>query len=261
MADDVDMCGEMFPIPVTPTRSLRSDPFSSPSPSCRQRKKKNIEFSQQIPCDIPSTANCSGPENRPFFTQKVPTASLSQTTDDAFQAVSEASQAKHTVLTTISKALDQAIQSSKETAPSYAIVASTLPKLPPPIRLVGSQPRIRTGQRLKALDNTTDNRIFVRLPEGHASRQHHIHAVKAALTQKLGLNGRPIKGIQHVKSGLTILPADPNQAAQILEKAPEITSVLGDIVEKAEKWHNYLLDHVPMKINCIDKATVEVTPK
>ncbi|POS84112.1 hypothetical protein EPUL_004316, partial [Erysiphe pulchra] len=146
-------------------------------------------------------------------------------------------------------------------APSNATVASTLPKLPPPIRLVGSQPRIRTGQRLKVLENAADYRIFVRLQEGHISRQHHTHAVKAALTQKLGLNDRPIKGVQHVKSGLTILPADANQAAQKLEKAPEITAALGGIIEKAEKWHNYLLDHVPMKINCFDKTTVEVTPE
>ncbi|POS84803.1 hypothetical protein EPUL_005394 [Erysiphe pulchra] len=129
----------MSPIPVAPTRSSRSDPFSSLSPSCRPRKKKNIEFSQQIPCDIPSTAICSGPENRPLCTQKGPTASLTQTTDNAFQAASEALQAKH--------------------------------------------------------------------------------------------------------------------------MAPEIISVLDSIVEKAEKWHNCWLDHVPMKINCIDKTTVEVTPE
>lgn len=67
--------------------------------------------------------------------------------------------------------------------------------------------------------------------------------------------------MQQVKSGLAILPADANQAAQILEKAPEITAVLGGTVEKAEKWHNYLLDHVPMKIKSIDKTTVEVTPE
>ncbi|POS86397.1 hypothetical protein EPUL_003241 [Erysiphe pulchra] len=56
-----------------------------------------------------------------------------------------------------------------------------------------------------------------------------------AAWRKLGLNGRPIKGVQYLKSGLAILPADANQDAQILEKAPEITAALGCKVEKAEK--------------------------
>ncbi|POS83628.1 hypothetical protein EPUL_003809 [Erysiphe pulchra] len=143
------------------------------------------------------------------------------------QAASEALQAEHTVLTTISKSFDLAIQSFKEIAREHlakqvaAHIAETIQGF--------------TGSKLSTLENATENRIFVRLPEGHASRQHHIHAVKAALTQKLGLNGRPVKVVQIVKSGLAILPADANQAAQLLEKAPEITVFSGSIVEKAEK--------------------------
>ncbi|POS81728.1 hypothetical protein EPUL_005097, partial [Erysiphe pulchra] len=156
--------------------------------------------SASIPCDIPSKANYSDDRCR-------------------IKAASESPSGRAYVLTTISKAFDLAIQSFKEIAREHlakqvaAHIAETIQGF--------TSSKIRTGQRLKALENTTDNRIFVRLPEGHASRQHHVHAVKAALTQKLGLNVRPVKGVQI--------------AAQILEKAPEITVVIGSIVEKAEK--------------------------
>ncbi|POS81663.1 hypothetical protein EPUL_006483, partial [Erysiphe pulchra] len=43
--------------------------------------------------------------------------------------------------------------------------------------------------------------------------------------------------------------------------APEITAVLGGTVEKAEKWSNYVLDHVPRSINCIDGSSVKLTPE
>ncbi|POS82087.1 hypothetical protein EPUL_006583, partial [Erysiphe pulchra] len=283
MADDVDMYGDMSPIPVTPARSSRSDPFST-SPSCRPRKKKNIEILQKTPCAISYTITLSGTVRDPILlTQDGPQASLTQTTDAAFDSASKALQAKHTVLYSISRALDHVIISFKDTAhehlaqqvaeriantiqsftssnisarttkahkvgleysihaPSYADIAGIPSKTVISSRLTRSQPRAWINQHPRASDNVTDNRIFVRLPAGHISRSHHIHAVKAALTEKLGLSGRSLKGIQHVKSGLALLPADADQAIKILEKAPEITAVLGGTVEKAEKWFNYVL--------------------
>lgn len=144
-------------------------------------------------------------------------------------------------------------------APTYASIASGLATQTPQTKqaIIHDTPNI--GQRALAPQARPDNRIFIRLPEGHASRNHHIHAVKAALTNKLGLNGRPLKGVQHVKSGLALLPADASQATLLLEKAPEITAVLGGTVEKAEKWQNYVLDYVPRKLPAIDGTIVEIT--
>ncbi|RKF82644.1 putative virulence effector, partial [Golovinomyces cichoracearum] len=41
-----------------------------------------------------------------------------------------------------------------------------------------------------------DNRIFVRLPEAHPSRDHHAHAVKAALNKQLELGNDTLKTVQ-----------------------------------------------------------------
>ncbi|POS82650.1 hypothetical protein EPUL_005716 [Erysiphe pulchra] len=218
MEDDVVMYSDISSIPVTPLRSSR-DPI--------------------------------------HVIQYGPQASLTQTTDAAYDAASKAVQAKHTVLSTIPRkvGLENSINNL-----SYAAIARK-PKVVLSSRFARSQPRALINQRPRASDNVTDNRIFVSLPEGHVSRNHHIHTVKAALTEKLGLSGRPLKGVKYVKSRLALLPADADQAAKILEKAPEITAVLGGTVEKAEKWFNYVLDFVPLMIKCIDESTVKVTPE
>lgn len=75
------------------------------------------------------------------------------------------------------------------------------------------------------------------------------------------MNGRPLKGVQHVKSGLALLPADADQAANILEKSPEILAAIGFTFEKAGKWFNYVLDYVSHLIKCIDGSTVKATPE
>lgn len=54
----------------------------------------------------------------------------------------------------------------------------------------------------------TDNIIFIRLPEDHPSRTHHVHAVKSALAKKLELQQVSPKVVQKVKSGLALIPSN-----------------------------------------------------
>lgn len=105
----------------------------------------------------------------------------------------------------------------------------------------------------------TDNRIFIRLSEEHPSRNHHIHAIKSALINKLGLEEASIKAVQKVKSGIAIVPTNEKQAEQLLEKSQTITSVLGGKVEKAEEWWTYVVDHVPRKLQTLDGQEIAVT--
>ena len=105
----------------------------------------------------------------------------------------------------------------------------------------------------------TDNRIFIRLPQDHPSRAHHVHAVKAALTKNLELEHDSLKTVQKVKSGIALVPTNEKQAEQILTKSQEITATLGGIVEKAEQWHTYIIDHVPRKLHSLDGTRWNVT--
>lgn len=105
----------------------------------------------------------------------------------------------------------------------------------------------------------TDNRLFIRLTEDHPTRNHHIHAIKTALIDKLGPEGASVKAVQKVKSGIAIVPTNEKHAEQLLEKSQTITSVLGGKVEKAEEWMTYVVDHVPRKLHSLDGKEIMVT--
>lgn len=106
-----------------------------------------------------------------------------------------------------------------------------------------------------------DNRIFIRLPEDHPSRTHHVFAIKSALTGKLDLEEGPIKSVQKVKTGLAIVPTSEKQAEKIMEKADIVNSVLGGRLEKAEEWLTYVVDHVPRRMHTLDGSCIEISPE
>lgn len=97
--------------------------------------------------------------------------------------------------------------------------------------------------------------MFVRLPEDHPSREHHIHAIKAAHYNKLGA----VKAIQKVKSGIAIVSTNEENANQLLEKAEIITSILGGKVEKSQEWLTYVVDHVPLKLHSLEGQETKIT--
>ncbi|KAF2139477.1 uncharacterized protein K452DRAFT_210264, partial [Aplosporella prunicola CBS 121167] len=61
---------------------------------------------------------------------------------------------------------------------------------------------------LKAQDlKEKDNRLFIRLPPDHPARNHQPFAIKAAIITQLDLVKDTIREVQHVKSGITIVPS------------------------------------------------------
>ncbi|KHJ30592.1 putative virulence effector [Erysiphe necator] len=100
--------------------------------------------------------------------------------------------------------------------PSYAEATKTyLPRIseanlpPKPSKSYPNHP---------TLDRKIDNRIFIRLPEEHPSRNHHVHAIKSALTKKLELSEDSVKTVQKVKTCLAIVPTNGKYSESILEK-------------------------------------------
>lgn len=143
--------------------------------------------------------------------------------------------------------------------PTYAQVtgnhtaASSLAALP-------KKPIVSDKRRINQT-RKPDNRIFIRLAEDHPSRSHHVHAVKSALTNKLGLEEGPVKAIQKVKSGIAIVPTSDKQGEELMSKAGTITSVLGGKVEKAEEWYTYVVDHAPRNLYSLDGSKWHITEK
>ncbi|KHJ34781.1 hypothetical protein EV44_g4106 [Erysiphe necator] len=103
-----------------------------------------------------------------------------------------------------------------------------------------------------------DNRIFVQLSEAHPSREHHIHAIKTALIQKLGPEGEAVKVISKVKSGMAIVPVDEKHAEKLLEESESIISVLGGKVDKAEEWITYVKNHVPRMLHSLAREEIQI---
>ncbi|POS83139.1 hypothetical protein EPUL_005594, partial [Erysiphe pulchra] len=147
--------------------------------------------------------------------------------------------------------------SQSEFYPTYAQAArantsghptATLPKKPTTAPI---KEKIRTQK--------PDNRIFIRLPEEHASRSHHVYAVKVALTSRLNLEHGSLKTVQKVNSGFVIVPNNEKQAEELLRKANLITTTIGGTVEKGEEWHTYVVENVPRSPVSLDGKRWNVT--
>ncbi|POS87274.1 hypothetical protein EPUL_001831 [Erysiphe pulchra] len=125
---------------------------------------------------------------------------------------------------------------------------ATLPKKPTTAPI---KEKIRTQK--------PDNRIFIRLLEEHASRSHHVYAVKAALTSRLNLEHGSLKTVQKVNSGFAIVPNNDKQAEELLSKANLFTNTIGGTVEKGEEWHTYVVENVPRSLMSLDGKRWNVT--
>ncbi|POS82456.1 hypothetical protein EPUL_005235, partial [Erysiphe pulchra] len=104
-----------------------------------------------------------------------------------------------------------------------------------------------------------DNRLFIRPPEEHPSRNNHVHAIKTVLTNKLEIAQISIKSVQNLKTSLAIVPTNKNHAESILGKAEAIVAILDGKAEKAEEWHTYLIDHVSRKLTLLEGSNWEAT--
>lgn len=79
-----------------------------------------------------------------------------------------------------------------------------------------------------------------------------MHAVKSARMSKLALENGLVKTVQRVKSGLAIVPKNPQDTETLTAKAQDISTVLGGTVEKAEQWMTYVVDYIPRNLRSID---------
>ena len=110
--------------------------------------------------------------------------------------------------------------------------------------------------RLQLKPTRTDDRLFVRIPEGNTLRDHSAYAIQSHLKAKLGNEGQILTNVQSTKTGFALCPKD-GDSENLMEKIKSV-SFFGDApVEKATPWTSYRIKNVPRTYGALEHINVE----
>ncbi|TIC95781.1 putative RNA-directed DNA polymerase from transposon BS [Colletotrichum higginsianum] len=142
---------------------------------------------------------------------------------------------------------------------------------PPQVRsyaMVASQPLTRqlheTTPAKQAANRAAskDLRIFARLPPESPLRNKRAYDIYAFVREKLSPQAREaLKGIDHVKTGLALLPSSADGAKVLLENREQIAALLqAQAVEQRDTWIRAYIANVPYTRHCLLTNTeLEIT--
>ncbi|KAI0994346.1 hypothetical protein K3495_g13836 [Podosphaera aphanis] len=101
----------------------------------------------------------------------------------------------------------------------------------------------------------TDDRLFVRIPEGDKLRDLSAYAIQSHLKAKLGTDGRLLTNVQSTKTGFALCPKDGDTAK--LKETISKVNFFGDAqVEPASPWTSYRIKNVPRTFGTINDKLV-----
>ena len=123
---------------------------------------------------------------------------------------------------------------------TYALVAGspTLANKPP-------KPSLPKKGPLKK--PTPDNRLFVRLPNGHEARQLHGYLILVKLRNLLGPG--LLREVQATRTGFALCPTSPDALKSLEDKRGAISDFFGGcLVERGSHWVSYRITNVPRQI-------------
>jgi hypothetical protein len=132
---------------------------------------------------------------------------------------------------------------------TYASVASSLaPSQSTPKRMAK-----KTGLNQAPLKAPApDNRLFVRLPDGHQARDMQGYAILTSLRAQLGPDGSLLKEVQATKTGFALCPTSPNDLKALEAKGNLISTFFGGCqVDRGSPWVSYRVTNVPRKVGQI----------
>lgn len=98
-----------------------------------------------------------------------------------------------------------------------------------------------------------DLHIFARLPPDSRLRNEKAYDLYAFLREKLPAPAREaLKGINHIRTGLTLLPSSPKGAKVLLDHKSQITTLLkAHIIEQRDIWARAYIANVPCTRHCL----------
>ena len=141
---------------------------------------------------------------------------------------------------------------------TYATVASSNP-LAKPTPLTKATPN-------KALkEPTPDNRLFVRLPDGHDARKVQGFAIRTNLRAELGSDGPLLKEVQAIRTGFALCPSSPAALKILEDKKKTISDFFGNdcLVERGSRWVSYRLTNITRHLGPLEygPSAVQVDSK
>ncbi|CCU81551.1 endonuclease/reverse transcriptase [Blumeria hordei DH14] len=117
-------------------------------------------------------------------------------------------------------------------------------------------PQTTAKARLQPKPTRTDDRLFVRIPEGNTLRDHSAYAIQYHLKAKLGNEGQILTNVQSTKTGFALCPKD-GDSENLMEKIKSV-SFFGDApVEKATPWTSYRIKNVPRTYGALEHINEE----
>ncbi|KAK4170619.1 hypothetical protein QBC36DRAFT_201045 [Triangularia setosa] len=99
--------------------------------------------------------------------------------------------------------------------------------------------------------NQEDERLFVRLPDGHPWRKASPEGFRIELCRQLKAPLSLIRSAKQVDTGFAIVPADKKARAQLLSMGPALGEH-GAKLDESTTWHTYVVPRVPRTVSGLD---------
>ncbi|KAL3291016.1 endonuclease reverse [Colletotrichum asianum] len=152
----------------------------------------------------------------------------------------------------------QTAQNQPPLAQSYATVATQ-----PPMRTEDKPtPAKKPTQQAANWAASKDLRVFARLPPKSPLRNEKAYDIYILVREKLGIQVREaLKGINHVKTGLALLPSLVDGAKVLVDNREQIAALLqAQAVEQRETWVQAYIANVPYTRHCLlTNTTLEIS--
>ncbi|CCU81843.1 endonuclease/reverse transcriptase [Blumeria hordei DH14] len=110
--------------------------------------------------------------------------------------------------------------------------------------------------RLQPKPTRTNDRLFVRIPEGNTLRGHSAYAIQSHMKAKLGNEGQILTNVQSTKTGFALCLKD-GDSENLMEKIKSVSFFGEAPVEKATPWTSYRIKNVPRTYGALEHINEE----
>ncbi|GKT61218.1 reverse transcriptase [Colletotrichum tofieldiae] len=151
---------------------------------------------------------------------------------------------------------------------SYAAAASQPPTRKQdeltPAKQTARQAAKQVAKQIAKQAALNDLRVFARLPPDSPLRKEKAYDINAFVREKLSPQAREaLKGIDHVKTGLALLPSSVSGAKLLLDNKEQIAGLLQvEAIEQRDTWIRAYIANVPYTRHClVSNIELEITPE
>ena len=109
----------------------------------------------------------------------------------------------------------------------------------------------RPSPKTQPQRHRTNDRLFVRIPDGDKPRCLSAYAIQSYLIAKLGKGGRVLVNLQSTKTSFALCPKD-GEISKLKEEILKVSIFDNVAVESASPWTSYRINNVPRTFGTIN---------